>query len=98
VVADLSDFLEVRMDSGKRQGRKGREAGPCCRVEALVGVDERGQMVLPKEVRERAGIRAGDKLAVVMWEKEGEVCCLVLMKADKLNSPVRDLIGPAPGA
>jgi AbrB family looped-hinge helix DNA binding protein len=62
----------------------------------MVGVDERGQMVLPKDVREKAGIRAGDKLAVVMWEREGEVCCLVLMKADKLDTTVRDILGPAP--
>ena len=36
-----------------------------CKVEAVVSVDERGQMVLPKELRDRARIRAGDKLAVV---------------------------------
>ena len=84
------------MDTRKRQGKKGREGQPCCRIEAMIGVDERGQMVLPKEVREKAGIRAGDKLAVVMWERAGQVCCLVLMKADKLDSPVRELIGPVP--
>jgi len=86
------------MHKGNRQKRASQGAQPCCRVEAVVGVDERGQMVLPKEVREKAGIKAGDKLAVVMWEKAGQVCCLVLMKADKLDSPVRDLIGSAPGA
>ena len=83
------------MNSKSRRGQ-GRAAKPCCRVEAMVGVDERGQMVLPKDVREKAGIRAGDKLAVVMWEREGEVCCLVLMKADKLDTTVRDILGPAP--
>lgn len=40
-------------------------AADCCRVESLVGVVERGQMVLPKELRDRADIKAGDKLAVV---------------------------------
>jgi antitoxin PrlF len=84
------------MDTRQKQKRRGQRAAPCCRVEAMVGVDERGQMVLPKGVRERAGIRAGDKRAVVMWERAGEVCCLVLMKADKLDTSVRDLIGPAP--
>ena len=34
----------------------------CCKVESIVGVDERGQMVLPKEIREKAKIGAGDKL------------------------------------
>ena len=36
-----------------------------CRVEAILGVDERGQMVLPKDVRERAGIQTGEKLALI---------------------------------
>ncbi len=26
----------------------------CCKVEALISVDERGQMVLPKEMRDKA--------------------------------------------
>ncbi len=33
----------------------------CCKVESLISVDERGQMVLPKELRDRANIRPGDK-------------------------------------
>ena len=45
----------------------------CCRVESLVSIDERGQMVLPKEIRNKAGIKAGDKLAVVLMEKEGKI-------------------------
>ncbi len=32
-----------------------------CRLEALVTMDERGQMVLPKDLRERLGIGPGDK-------------------------------------
>ena len=37
----------------------------CCHVESLISVDERGQMVLPKELRDRANIKAGDKLVIV---------------------------------
>lgn len=66
----------------------------CCSVEAVVSVDERGQLVLPKELRERAGIRPGDKLAVVQWSKGGSVCCLTLMKADSLSGSVREFMGP----
>ncbi|GAB4305592.1 MAG: hypothetical protein Kow0097_04190 [Candidatus Bipolaricaulota bacterium] len=33
-------------------------------MEALIPVDERGQMVLPKQVRERLGLRGGDRLAL----------------------------------
>jgi antitoxin PrlF len=70
------------------------EGGSCCRVESLVSVDERGQMVLPKDIRERAGIRPGEKLAVVSWEHGGEVCCITLVKAAALTGMVQDLLGP----
>jgi AbrB family looped-hinge helix DNA binding protein len=63
-------------------------------VEALVTVDERGQMVLPKELREKAGIRAGDKLAVTSWEKDGKVCCIALIKAGSLEPLVKGVLGP----
>jgi antitoxin PrlF len=72
------------------------ECGPVhgCRIEAVLSVDERGQMVLPKDVREKAGIRTGDKLALISWEKDGSICCLALMKADNLSGPVKDILGP----
>jgi len=66
----------------------------CCKVEALISVDERGQMVLPKEVREKADIRTGDKLALVSWEKDGKVCCFTLIKADEFGDMVKGLLGP----
>ena len=66
----------------------------CCRVEAVIGIDERGQMVLPKDLREKAGIQAGDKLAVVAMQKDGETCCLTIIKAEKLAGMVKDLLGP----
>lgn len=73
-------------------------AGPsCCAVEAIVTVDERGQMVLPKELRAKAGIKAGDKLAVTTWEKDGEVCCIALIKAGSLETMVRGMLGPVMG-
>lgn len=66
----------------------------CCKVEALISVDERGQMVLPKEMREKAEIRTGDKLALVSWEKDGKVCCFTLIKADEFGDMVKGLLGP----
>ncbi len=66
----------------------------CCAVEALVTVDERGQMVLPKELRAKAGIKAGDKLAITTWEKDGEICCIALVKASNLEHMVRGILGP----
>jgi antitoxin PrlF len=74
-------------------GREKTDEG-CCAVEALITVDERGQMVLPKDVREAAGIRPGDKLALIAWKKNGAVCCMSLMKADELRGMVRGKLGP----
>lgn len=68
-----------------------------CKVESLVTVDERGQMVLPKELRDKAGIRGGDKLAVIGWEKEGKVCCLSLIKVEELSAMVKGVLGPLMG-
>jgi AbrB family looped-hinge helix DNA binding protein len=65
-----------------------------CKVESIISIDERGQMVLPKEMREKANIRAGDKLAVVSWDKEGEICCLYLIKTEYLAERVKDFLGP----
>lgn len=66
----------------------------CCKVEALVSIDERGQMVLPKDLREKAGIKPGDKLAVTSFEKDGKVCCLSFIKADELTDMVTNMLGP----
>ncbi len=66
----------------------------CCKVESLISVDDRGQMVLPKEIRDKAKIRAGDKLAVISWEKAGEVCCISLIKAEDFEVMVKGLLGP----
>ncbi len=66
----------------------------CCKVEALVSIDERGQMVLPKELREKAGIKPGDKLAVTSFEKDGKVCCLSFIKADELTGMITNMLGP----
>ena len=68
--------------------------GSCCQMEALVTTDERGQMVLPKETRLKAGIKPGDKLALVSWQKDGKVCCLSLVKAEEFAGMVKDVLAP----
>ena len=68
--------------------------GGCCRVESLIAVDDRGQMILPKELRDKANIKAGDKLALVSWEKDGAICCMFLIKANDLAERVTEFLGP----
>lgn len=65
----------------------------CCRVEAIVGVDERGQMVLPKDLREKAKIKGGDKFAVSVWEKDGDVCCITLTRVESLVNTIKGQLG-----
>ena len=66
----------------------------CCKIEALVSIDDRGQMVLPKELRKKANIHAGDKLVITSWEKDGEVCCIFLTKAEELSDMMRTTLRP----
>ena len=60
----------------------------CCKVESLISVDEKGQMVLPKDLRERAGIRPGEKMALISFEKDGSICCFTLIKSDYLAQEI----------
>jgi antitoxin PrlF len=67
---------------------------PCCKVESVVSVDERGQMVLPKDLREKAHIKPGDKLAVISYGQNDGVACLALVKVDDLSGLVKQMLGP----
>jgi len=70
------------------------EGRSSCKVESIISVDERGQMVLPKELRDKANIRAGDKLAIVTWDRGGEICCIYLIKTEYLAEQVKGFLGP----
>lgn len=83
----------VKKTENESRAPSGFEAS-CCKIEAIIAIDNRGQMVLPKEIREKAEIQAGDKLAVVSWEKDGKVCCITLMKVEDLTGPVKDVLEP----
>ena len=72
----------------------GTPAKGSCRVDAVVPIDARGQMVLPKEVRERFGIRGEQRWAVVSWTQDGRPCCLSLVPADEVADAVRRTYGP----
>ncbi len=84
----------VQKGIGENCGEPAGDLTSCCRVEALVSVDDRGQMVLPKELREKANIRPGDKLALVSWQKDGRICCISLTKAEEFTDMVKAVLRP----
>ncbi len=65
-----------------------------CEVESVVKVDDRGQMVLPKEVREKFEIEPDSKLAVVSMKRDDEMCCISLMKTGELEEMVGESLEP----
>lgn len=83
------------MATKKRESLERKSVGGCCRIESLISVDKRGQMVFPKELRDKANIRPGDKLAVICMEKKGEIYCFSLVKVEKLAGMVKELFSPA---
>jgi len=81
-------------EEAEKQSCCGAAGSTLCRVESLVSIDERGQMILPKELRDRASIRAGDKLAVTSLERDGKMCCILLTRAEDLSGMVITVLGP----
>jgi len=95
---------DIKMEEEPKMKKTPKDGSCCapggfgsCKVDSLVSVDDRGQMVLPKELRDKAGIKGGDKLAVIGWEKEGKVCCLSLIKVEELSTMVKGVLGPLMG-
>jgi len=63
-------------------------------VEAIVSCDDRGQLVLPKDVRKRLGIGSGEKLALLNMSKNGDEFFLTLIKTSSLESLIRNYMTP----
>jgi len=63
-------------------------------IEAIVSCDDRGQIVLPKDLRKKMNIAAGDKLAIVSCKSGDQICCLTIFKANELTKQVKSFLGP----
>ncbi len=72
----------------------GDSCSDTCRIDAVITMDVKGQIVLPKDLREKANMKPNDKIAVVACEKDGEVCCIMMVKAEKLVGAVTKTLGP----
>ncbi len=61
-------------------------------VEAVLTIDSRGQIVIPKDVRIRAGINDGDTLVLVSQRNGEKICCLSLVSANVFSDKMPGLI------
>lgn len=63
-------------------------------VEAIVSCDDRGQLVLPKEVRKRLKITSGEKMALLnVTHKENEFL-LTLIRVTSLEELIKNYMTP----
>ena len=78
----------------------------CMQIEAIVSFDDRGQLVIPKDLRKKFRLKSGDKFALIscMTNGEGEgccqpsessLCCFTLVHTDQLKSLVSQALGPS---
>ncbi len=82
-LSDNSDIFAYKFDS---------MADKCCgesennfELEAVISFDERGQLVLPKDVRAKFNLEAGEKFALVSCTNNGELCCFNIIKTSMLS-------------
>jgi len=66
----------------------------CYEIEAIVSFDERGQLVLPKDLRKKFDLKAGEKFLLVSCTNDDGLCCFSMIKTDAVNSIVGQSIGP----
>ena len=56
--------------------------------------DDRGQLVLPKDVRKVLNISPGDKLALLSCATDDDQLCLTIIKSSSLEDLVKNYLGP----
>jgi len=63
-------------------------------VEAIVSCDDRGQLVLPKDLRKRLDINSGEKLALLKFMNSKEEFFLTLIKTNALEDLIKNYMTP----
>jgi len=61
-------------------------------VEAVLTIDARGQIVIPKDIRQRADIQDGDKFALISLGGRSTICCLTLIPVKTLSEKMPDFM------
>ncbi len=63
--------------------------GSCC-VEAILSIDDRGQIVIPKNVRDKLGLKSSEKLVLISWTKSNKVESVSIMRNDVFSEIIND--------
>ncbi len=91
----MAESIEAKSVAGAKGAPVVESMQRCqCQVDALITIDGRGQIVLPKDVREKADIKEGDKFVVISHKSGGKGCCIFLVKADYFSESVKSTLGP----
>lgn len=88
--------MSKRMKIEKREDccPSSEEGLSCCHVEGVVTVDSKGQIVLPKSLRDDMEIQEKDKLIVVSMKDKGKINSISLFKARTMDNMVKIMLKP----
>ena len=88
--------MSKRMKIDKREDccPSSEEGLSCCHVEGVVTVDSKGQIVLPKSLRDDMEIQEKDKLIVVSMKDKGKINSISLFKARTMDNMVKIMLKP----
>ena len=61
-----------------------------CYVEAIISMDDRGQIVIPKNIRDKLGFTSSEKLVLISWTKNDKVESVSIMRNDVFSEIVNN--------
>ncbi len=61
-----------------------------CYVEAIISMDDRGQIVIPKNIRDKLGFTSSEKLVLISWTKNNKVESVSIMRNDVFSEIVNN--------
>lgn len=75
--------------NGNSGGKSSKKSGQSKCIFGICKVNEKGQIVIPKEAREMFGISSGDSLIMLGDVKKG----LALVKAETFEAAIGEIMG-----
>lgn len=76
------------------QASTNSNSNSCYEIEAVVSFDDRGQLVLPKDLRKKFKLKAGEKFLLASCTDDKGLCCFTLVKTNSINHLVGNVLNP----